>query len=1212
LQTGGNSAREVRFEIGALAYWGFATVLRAIIGFCLKERLIVLLLCAATIGYGWYCVEHVPLDAIPNVGEQQVIIFSEWAGRSPKDVENQVTYPLSVALLTTPGAQSVRGRSMLGYSFVQVTFSDDVDFYWARSRVAERLSTAQGMLPAGVNPAIGPDATALGQIFWYHLEPPVGMNLADLRSIQDYVVKYALQSVDGVSEVASVGGYIRQYQIEIDPDKLRFHDVPLERIVEAIKQSNIDVGAKTVQVGGMEFLIRGIGYVGAGAGPDKAVTDIEETVVESRQGVPLRIKNLGMVQLGPEFRQGAIDVGGAEAVGGVVVMRFRENPRKVIARVREKIEQLEPALNGVKFHIVYDRTNLIDETVNTLTEAIFQETIITVVVIVVFLLHVRASIVIAATLPIAVLMAYIGMRWWNIDANIMSLAGIAIAIGEVVDMGIILSENIYQRLAEWEAKGSPGGEEERKRVIHEAACEVAPAVVTAVGTTIVAFFPIFFLTGRDYKLFAPLAWTKSFAMVASLIVAVVMIPPLTRTFLRSTRWRKRSSVAAGSVFGALVAGLAYFVWYHRLTEWADWAVESLETVQPGWASHLAPFARLFVPIVVLVCGAAGFAFAYFLTQEKLRPVEENPSSRLIRKLYEPTLRFLLRHKLAFVVMPVAVALLGLGAWFGLQKVLNPLEAFASKLGTELNDVPGYVEFKHKFVGLKTDDWIALDEGTWFYMPTLYPAASLNQSLEVLQTQDLLIKQIPEVEDVLGKIGRVESPLDPAPAEMVETVVTLKPRDQWRPGMTERKIWDEINAVATLPGVTPASPLQPIEGRVVMLQSGIKAPMGIRIYGDSLEGLAKASFSVARLLKTVHQVDAKTVNPDIVLGKPYLEFEVDRASAARFGMTTAMVNQVIETALGGVNLTTTVEGRERYPIRIRYQRHLRERIEELKRLPVVAGTGEVVPLELLASMKTTWGPAMITSENARLVAYVLFAPSGLVGDLETVDAVVAAIHRAREDGSVDLPAGYDFEPVGSFQNQIEANRRLRWIVPLVGLTSLVIIYLQFRQVSTTLIVFSSIPVAFAGGMIFLGLAEIEMNTAIWVGFIALFGIAEDDSVVMATYLEQIFSTRRMRSVQAIRDAVVEAGLRRIRPCLMTTFDTLAALIPVMISTGRGADVARAMALPVFGGMFVQLITLFIVPVVYCWIKEMRWHTGLLDESIENGTPPAAPLDAESRA
>ena len=1155
-------------------------MIRSILAFCIRERLIVLLVTAAVVAYGWYSIHQVPLDAIPDVGENQAIIFTAWPGRSPKDVEDQITYPLSVELLTVPGAESVRGKSLFGYSFVQVTFDDSVDRYWAISRVDERLSAAAAMLPEGVSPTLGPDATALGQIFYYTLEPPPGMNLSELRSLQDFVVKLALQAVQGVSEVASIGGYVRQYQIEIDPDRLRYHSLTLQQISDAVRAANIDVGAKTVESGGMEFIIRGKGFFGANQDIHTTVREIEETVVVTRDGVPVMVRDLAYVQVGPEFRRGALDLNGAEAVGGVVVMQFGENPRKVIERVREKIAQLEPALDGVTFNVIYDRTDLIDETVATLTDALSQEILITIVVVALFLLHVRASLVVALSLPIAVLMAFIGMHVFGIDANIMSLAGIVIAIGTMVDMGIIVSENIYSHLAGWEADGSPGGQKQRHEVILDAASEVVPAVMTAVSTTVVSFLPVFFLTGRDYRLFAPLAWTKTFAIVASLLAAILLVPLLSRMLLRTSRWPRPASLASGLALGTLLSLTCFFVWGEWLAEW--------------------PYLNL--PLATLLSAAVGFAVGYLITRESVRPVERSPVSRMIDALYEPTLRALLRHKLAFLSLPTLIVFAGLTSWFGLPRLLYPIEQGARVLGAELNSLPGYSAFKHRFGGLKSDDWIALDEGSWFYMPTLYPAASFSQAMQVLQTQDVLIKTIPEVENVLGKIGRVDSALDPAPASMVETYVMLKPKDQWREGMTEKKIWEEINSVATLPGVTPASALQPIEGRVVMLQSGIKASMAIRIYGDTLEGLAEASLAVADQLKLIPVIKSDTINADVVLGKPYVEFEVDRQAAARYEMTAMMVNRVVEAALGGSNVTTTVEGRERYPIRIRYQRDLRERVDDFRRLPVVTHTGQVVPLDALAQMTTTWGPGAINSENARLVAHVSFSPSGTVGDLETVDAVMTTLQAAQKSGDLELPPGYDLQAVGSFENQIEANLRLIWLVPLVIAINLFIIYLQFRHLPITLTVFSGIPVAFAGGMITLAVVGVPMNTAVWIGFIALFGIAVDDGVVIATYLDQVFTRRRLQTIQDIRDATVTAGLRRIRPCLMTTFTTLAALMPVLLATGRGADVARAMALPVFGGMLVELVTLFVVPVIFCGYKEFKMRAGMHDRHW-HGTEPA---------
>ena len=1160
-------------------------MIEGIINFCVRERLVVFIVTAAIIAYGWYSFREVPIDAIPNVSENQVIVLTDWPGRSPKDIEDQITYPLSVALQSVAGAESVRGKSMFGFSFVQVTFADDVDFYWARSRVSEQLSTVGNQLPQGTSPVLAPDATALGQIYYYVLDPPHGMDLAEVRSVQDYVVKYALQSVDGVAEVASIGGYVKQYQVEIDPDKLRVHDLTLGKVLKAIGDSNVDVGAKTIESNGMEYLVRGIGFIGAGKTQVETIEQIEQTVVATKNNLPITIGDLAAVQVGPAFRRGALDWNGSEAVGGVVVMRYGENPRRVIEGVKARISTLERELNGIKIRGIYDRTQLVDETVATLTKALGQEIAITIAVIVLFLLHVRASVVVATTLPVSVLVAFIAMNTFGVDANIMSLAGIAIAIGTMVDMGIIISENVFRGIADWENDGRPGGDEGHLAKITEMTSEVAPAVITAVSTTVVSFLPVFFLTGRDFRLFAPLAWTKTYSLVASLIVAVLLVPPLARLLIKNPVGKGWKETYLATLFGGIIAALCTFVWPEQVqyltAEVNQWFIDESWTFSP---MHLTA--------LISILAAAG---AWWVARERLRPVQENFVARLVNFIYEPILRLCLQFKRTFLVIPCLIFFFGLGAWIGLPQILSPVDKLARDyLGADFNGSKDYVDFKHTFTGLSSDDWIALDEGSWFYMPSLYPAASLSQAMETLQTQDAMIRKIPEVSEVLGKIGRVESALDPAPAAMIETYIMLKPRDQWRIGMTEKKIWNEINKLATLPGITIADKLQPIEGRVVMLQSGIKAAMAIRIYGDTLEGLADAAKAVAAKIKQHPLVNADTVSPDIVLGKPYVEFEVDRTESARYGMTVRGVNEIIESAFGGKNATTTVEGRERYAIQVRYQRDFRNDINELAKVPVVTNTGEVVPLGRLAAVKTTWGPAMVNSEDARLVAHVAFAPKSNLGPLETVDRVMESLNNARKVGELEFPQGnFELEAVGSFQNQIEANQRLMIIIPLVLLLNIFIIYLQFRRLPLTLIVFAGIPVAFGGGMIALAMADIQLNTAVWVGFIALFGISIDDGVVIATYLGQTLKNNPLRNVNDIRDAVVQAGLKRIRPCLMTTFTTVIALVPVLLATGRGADVARAMAIPVFGGMVVELITLFVVPVVYCGFLEMKMKGGVSD-------------------
>ena len=1177
-------------------------MIKWLVNLCVRERLVVFIITAAIIAYGWYSFREVPIDAIPNVSENQVIVLTDWPGRSPKDIENQITYPLSVALQSVAGAESVRGKSMFGFSFVQVTFADTIDFYWARSRVAEQLSTIGSQLPEGTSPVLAPDATALGQIYYYVLDPPHGMDLAEVRSQQDYIVKYALQSVEGVAEVASIGGYVKQYQIEIDPDKLRIHELTLNQVLKSVRDSNIDVGAKTIETSGMEYLVRGIGFIGSGKTQAETIEQIEQTVVATKDNLPITIRDLATVQLGPAFRRGALDWNGSEAVGGVVVMRHGENPRQVIERVKKRIVSLESELGGIKIKGIYDRTQLVDETVATLTEALAQEIAITIVVIVLFLLHIRASVVVATTLPVAVLMAFIAMNTFGVDANIMSLAGIAIAIGTMVDMGIIISENVFRGIADWENEGQPGGEQGRLAKISEMTSEVAPAVITAVSTTVISFLPVLFLTGRDYRLFAPLAWTKTYSLVASLIVAILLVPPLARLLLKNPKSKSWLTTYAAIVFGGIAAALATFVWQDQLVSLTNkfnvWSQQFGERFLNGLA--FPEFQPIFVTAILSLLAAGA---VYWSLREKLRPIEQNFIARSVNFFYEPTLRLFLRFKRSFLLIPLLIFFFGIGAWIGLPRILSPIDQLAKQyLGADLNGSQEYVEFKNTFTGLSSDDWIALDEGSWFYMPSLYPAASLSQAMETLQTQDAMLRQIPEVAEVLGKIGRVESALDPAPAAMIETYIMLKPRDQWRTGMTETKIWDEINELATLPGITIADKLQPIEGRVVMLQSGIKASMAIRIYGDTLEGLSQAAKAVAEKVKQHPMVNGDTVSPDIVLGKPYIEFEVDRTESARYGMTVRGVNEIIESALGGKEATTTVEGRERYGVQVRYQRDYRDNINELGEIPVVTNTGEVVPLGQLATVKTTWGPAMVNSEDARLVAHVAFAPQANVGPLETVERVMESLTNARQMGELEFPEGnFELEAVGSFENQIEANLRLMIIIPLVLLLNISIIYMLFRRVSLTLIVFAGIPVAFGGGMIACGIADVQLNTAVWVGFIALFGIAIDDGVVIATYLDRTLKNRPLRNPSDIRDAVVEAGLKRIRPCLMTTFTTVIALVPVLVATGRGADVARVMAIPVFGGMLVELVTLFVVPVVYCGFLEMKMKGGLRDEHFSVVSP-----------
>ena len=1074
--------------------------------------------------YGYDSAKNASVDAIPNIDQNQVIVVTNWQGQSPKDVEDQITYPLSVALLAVPGAESVRGKSLFGFSFVQVTFADDINYYWARSRVSEQLSTVAGSLPQNANPVLGPDATGLGQILYYVLKPSQPTHPAQLRSIQDYVIKYALQSVKGVSEVASIGGFRREYQVDLDPNQLRFHKVPLASVISALKASNKEIGAKTIEQSDMEFIIRGKGFLGGGKGPEQTIIDLENTVVNSQEGIPLRVKDIAEVRNGTAFRRGALDLNGAESVGGIVVMRLGENPRAVIKRVKEKIAKLEVSLNGMKIEPIYDRTTLIDETVKTLSDALFHEILITIFVVVVFLMHIKTSIIVTSILPLSVLVTFIIMKQMKLDANIMSLAGIAIAIGNMVDIGIVIAENIYSRLTG--KNDLPLSQ--RIKEIAAATAEVTPPLMTATATTVISFLPVFFLTGRDEKLFAPLALTKTLALLSALAVSLIVVPLLSRFLLKESfsTFAKKSLPLVMALLGALLTSTI---------------------AKKTWTEEL------WIGIAAALGIAGGYFIGLMMVKEKCHSPEESLITKSIYRVYQPMLRWSIGHKWLFVVIPFIVLGIGITSW--------------SKL--------------------KSDDWIPLDEGSFFYMPTMYPGISFSKAYEILQTQNALMKEnIPEIANVLGKIGRADSALDPAPTAMVETYVMLKDKSEWREGMTEKKIWKKITKLATLPGVTPASFLQPIEGRVIMLQSGIKAAMAIRIYGDSLVGLAKAAEQVGEHLKTVKEVNALTVNPDIVLGKPYAEFEVDRLAAARHGMSVGAVNGLIATALGGSTVGHTVEGRERYPIRLRYQREYRDHLERLESLPVVTGKGETVPLQALAKMKTLWGPAGIASENARLVAHVSFAPTGEVGAIATVEAVMASLKKAQKDSQLSLPAGYDMEAVGSFQNQIEANRTLTWVIPLVILVNLLIIFFMFGRWSLSFLVFTGIPLAFGGGMFLLFLMGTQINTAVWVGFIALFGIAVDNGVILSSYLEKRFQSHPPRSKQDIINNVIQASLKRVRPCLMTTMTTIIALLPVLLSSGKGAEVAQGMALPIFGGMFSALLVLLVLPSLYADLMERQ--------------------------
>jgi len=1295
----------------------------ALIRFCLEQKLVVVMMVLFFVGWGiivapfdwdigWLPRNPVAVDAIPDIGENQQIIFTQWMGRSPQDVEDQVTYPLTVALLGVPEVKTVRSYSLFGFSSIYVVFKDHVDFYWSRTRLLEKLnSLPAGTLPTGVQPALGPDATALGQVFWYTLEgrgpdgePEGGWNLDELRSVQDWYVRYGLLAADGVSEVASVGGFVREYQIDVDPDAMRAHGVTLEQVFNAVRMSNVDVGARTIEINRVEYVIRGLGFI-------KSLSDIEQAVVKVTDNVPLTIKNVATVALGPAIRRGALDKAGAEAVGGVVVVRYGQNPLASIKNVKKKIQELAPGLptkavvdwslagraqlnrfasdHGFEAYVddgpslnqdawlgwlrnnprdhwpvwittshvtivpFYDRSGLIYETLGTLNKALMEEILVTIIVVIVMVIHLRSSLIISSLLPLAVLMTFIAMKNFGVDANIVALSGIAIAIGTMVDMGVVLSENILKHLDD----ASP--DENRLEVVYRATVEVGSAVLTAVATTVVSFLPVFTMIGAEGKLFKPLAFTKTFALIASVIVALTIIPPVAHVLIAGRVSSKRLKQV--SLIGLILLGLAilFFVkwWagliivcfgvYHLANEWipprvrffGPWVANAIAILvvavflTRSWLP-LGPelgMVRNFIFVAVLLGGVLIF-FKFF------------------ELFYGRILRWCLAHKVLFLFMPTVAVILGLCVWLGFDRIFSFVPATASGVGLEpkrVQQTSVWAGASRMFPGLGKEFMPSLDEGSFLYMPTTMPHASMGEALDVIQKLDMATAAIPEVDSVVGKLGRAETPLDPAPISMIETVINYKteyitdrnghwvnfrfdqstdsfardeygqligdsngrPFRQWRDHIkTPDDIWKEIEKACRLPGTTGAPKLQPIAARIVMLQSGMRAPMGVKIKGPDLETIERVGLEIERFLKEVPSVKPSAVFADRIVGKPYLEIDIDREAIARYGLTIGQVQEVIEVAIGGKTLTRTVEGRERYPVRVRYKRELRDSIETLERVLVAAPNGAQVPLSQVSKLVYVRGPQMIKSEDTFLVGYVLFDMKPGYAEVDVVEEVQAYLNQKQQTGEFNLPTGVSYTFAGNYENQIRSQKTLAVVLPVALFVIFLILYLQFRSAWTTSLVFSGIIVAWAGGFIMIwlygqpwfmdfsvfgvGMRElfqvhpINLSVAIWVGFLALFGIASDNGVILATYLDQSFAQRQPQTVDDIREATVFAGTRRIRPALMTTATTLLALLPVLTSTGRGADIMVPMAIPSFGGMVIVLVTIYVVPVLYCAIEEFK--------------------------
>ncbi len=1263
-------------------------MLNAIIKFFLENKLVTVLVLLVVVAWGIVTApfnwnidilprDPVPVDAIPDIGENQQIVFTEWMGRSPQDVEDQITYPLTTALLGLPGVKSVRSSSAFGFSSIYIIFNEDIEFYWSRSRVLEKLnSLSTGLLPPEVQPKLGPDATALGQVYWYTLEgrdkdgkPTGGWDLHELRTIQDYYIRYSLTAVEGVAEVASVGGYVKEYQVDVDPAALKAHGVTLMDVMQAVKNSNIDVGANTIEVNKVDYFVRGLGYV-------QELADLDKAVVKVTDNVPIRVKDVAVVNIGPQPRNmgGILDKSGAEAVGGVVIARYGDNPLKIINAVKDEINKMADGLpsktldDGTvsKVTIVpfYDRTGLIYETLGTLYEAISLQILITIIVIIVMVYNLRASILISGLLPMAVLMSFIFMKYVGVDANIVALSGIAIAIGTMVDLGIILNENILRHMESATAGKS------KLQTVYEATTEVATAILTAVSTTIVSFLPVFTLQAAEGKLFGPLAYTKTFALVSALIFTLVIMPAFSHWIFSIKKGKGRIGLYLNYLL--LLGGpvIAFTIW-----AWAGWTLFGFGLV--NLLLHYFP-ERLGRHKDLMRVGITVVAVAWLLTTEWVPLGVSNSmlvnflfiavilglvlgALALFLRFYPRILMWCLDHKGLFLIIPVIIMLLGVNVWLGFDRVFGFIPKSTETLGWNIRETSGWAAATDVFPGLGEEFMPSLSEGSFLLMPTSMPHSGMEANREILQQLDMMVTAIPEVEMVVGKAGRAETAIDPAPVSMFENTInyrseyasdingnklrfqvnddghfvlkdgnfydpeSMSPEQvdvsqlvpdrrgeyfrQWRDHIkTPDDIWDEIVSVINIPGVTSSPRLQPIETRLVMLQTGMRAPMGIKVYGPDLKTIEEFGLQLEKYLKEVPSVKTEAVFADRIVGKPYLEIDIDRDQISRYGLNIQDVQDYVETAIGGMQVSTTVEGRERFPIRVRYAREYRDDPYAIENMQVPTPLGSYIPLGQLARITYRPGPEMIRGENSFLVGYVLLDRKKEFAEVTVVEDAQRHLRSKIASGELVVPAGVRYEFSGSYENQVRAEKRLAIVVPLCLIAIFLILYFQFKAISTTLFVFSGIAMAFSGGFMMLwfydqgwfmdfsvfgtNMRELfqmktyNLSVAVWVGFIALFGIATDDGVLVATYLKQSFEKREPESVIEIRKAVLEAGKKRVLPAMMTTATTLLALLPVLTSSGRGSDIMIPMAIPSFGGMIIEIITVLLVPVLYCWWAERK--------------------------
>ncbi|HIJ97418.1 MAG TPA: efflux RND transporter permease subunit, partial [Desulfuromonadales bacterium] len=1029
-------------------------MIEKIIEYSARNRIIILMLFALIIAGGIWSVYKTPVDAIPDLSDNQVIVFTDYPGRSPQVVEDQVTYPLATNLQGLPKVRAVRASSAFGFSMIYVIFEDNTDIYWARTRVLERLNYAASLLPQGVVPTLGPDGTGVGHIFWYTIEGKV-YDLEQLRTLQDWFVRYQLNTVPGVAEVASIGGFVREYQIDLDPNKLLAYNIKVSKVMDAVKASNKDVGGRLIEQADAEYLIRGSGYV-------KSKTDLENIAVGTdMSGIPVYIKNLGTVQIGSAIRRGLLDINGkGEAVGGIVVMRYGENAKEVIDRVKIKIKELEKGLPpGVTVRVSYDRSDLITRAIDTLKKNLLEESIVVSIVILIFLLHFPSALVIVLTLPISVLFAFITMKLMDVTSNIMSLGGIAIAIGVLVDAGVIMVENCYRHLSE-----IPPEERAAKRleIVISSAKQVGRAIFFSLAIIVLSFVPVFMLEGQEGKLFHPLAFTKTFSMMGSALIAITLVPVL----------------------------------------------------------------------------------MYFFMRGKMPKESANPVSTFFIKLYSPVIRWVLKWKKTTITLNIVALLIA---------------------------VPMFMNLGSEFMP-------PLDEGSLLYMPVTLPNVSITEAKRILQEQDSIIKSMPEVEHVLGKVGRAETSTDPAPVSMFESIIILKPKEAWRAGMSKADIVAELDSKLQQIGVRNGW-TQPIINRINMLSTGVRTDLGVKIFGDDLNVLKDLAIQAETILKPLN--GAADVVAERVTGGNYIDIDIDREAAARYGVSVGDIQDIIETSLGGEMLSTSVEGRNRFPIRIRYLRDYRDNIPAISRILVSGMDGAQVPISMVTKLKISTGAPEINSEGGLLRSLVYLNVRG-----RDMGGFVTEAKQVLEQ-KLKLPPGYYLTWSGQWENQIRAKARLQVLIPLGMVIIFLLLYFTFHSVVEASMVMLSVPFALVGGVYLVSALGYNLSVAVWVGFIALYGIAVETGVVMVIYLHEALDKKLLNgpcTEQDIYDATFEGAVLRLRPKLMTVAVALLGLIPIMWSTGTGADVMKPIAAPMIGGMISSAVhVLIMTPVIFVMMK-----------------------------